>query len=137
MVTKMISDVRDLPDNDERAVELFVNGLIHDTDDDVELITLSQILKTAGKDTTWEPKTKTTKKCHRIQRILYDGGDAARYADEKKQQEIRAAVDSFKIDFDQIEKIENITKNAEQITDVDINTLMDAIDFNTTDQLTK
>ena len=136
----MILDVRDLPDNDERAVELFMNGLINDTDDaddDVELITLSQILKTAGKDTTWEPKTKTTKKCHRIQRILYDGGDAARYADEQKQQEITAAVDSFKIYFDQIEKIENITKNAEQITDVDINTLMDAIDFNTTDQLTK
>ena len=136
----MILDVRDLPDNDERAVELFINGLINDTDDaddDVELITLSQILKTAGKDTTWEPKTKTTKKCHRIQRILYDGGDAARYADEQKQQEIMSAVDSFKIDFDQIEKIENITKNAEQITDVDIDALMDAIDFNTTDQLTK
>ena len=139
----MILDVRDLPDNDERAVELFMNGLINDTDDaddaddDVELITLSQILKTAGKDTTWEPKTKTTKKFHRIQRILYDGGDAARYADEQKQQEIMSAVDSFKIDFDQIEKIENITKNAEQITDVDINALMDAIDFNTTDQLTK
>ena len=136
----MILDVRDLPDNDERAVELFMNGLINDTDDaddDVELITLSQILKTAGKDTTWEPKTKTTKKCHRIQRILYDGGDAARYADEQKQQEIMSAVDSFKIDFDQIEKIENITKNAEQITDVDIDALMDAIDFNTTDQLTK
>ena len=136
----MILDVRDLPDNDERAVELFINGLINDTDDaddDVELIPLSQILKTAGKDTTWEPKTKTTKKCHRIQRILYDGGDAARYADEQKQQEIMSAVDSFKIDFDQIEKIENITKNAEQITDVDIDALMDAIDFNTTDQLTK
>ena len=56
---------------------------------------------------------------------------AARYADEQKQQEIRAAVDSLKIDFDQIEKIENITKNAEQITDVDISALMDAIDFNT------
>ena len=63
--------------------------------------------------------------------------DAARYADDKKQQEIRDAVDSLKIDFEQIEKIENITKNAEQITDVDINALMDAIDFNTTDQLTK
>lgn len=63
--------------------------------------------------------------------------DAAIYADEQKQQEIRAAVDSFKIDFDQIEKIENITKNAEQITDVDINALMDALDFNTNDQLTK
>ena len=134
----MILDVGDLLDNEEQAFEWFTN--IHDTDDtddDVERITLSQILKTAGKDTTWEPKTKTTKKCHRIQRILYDGGDAARYADEQKQQEIRAAVDSFKIDLDQIEKIENITKNAEQITDVDINTLMDAIDFNTNDQLTK
>ena len=63
--------------------------------------------------------------------------DAARYADEQKQQEIMTAVDSFKIDFDQIEKIENITKNAEQITDIDINALMDAIDFNTNDQLTK
>ena len=139
----MILDVRDLLDNEEQAVELFTNGMIHytgddvDDVDDVERITLSQILKTAGKDTTWEPKTKTTKKCHRIQRILYDGGDAARYADEQKQQEIMTAVDSFKIDFDQIEKIENITKNAEQITDVDINALMDAIDFNTTDQLTK
>jgi predicted DNA-binding protein YlxM (UPF0122 family) len=63
--------------------------------------------------------------------------DAARYADDKKQQEIMAAVDSFKIDFDQIEKIENITKNAEKITDVDVDALMDAIDFNTTDKLTK
>ena len=71
----MILDVRDLLDNEEQAVELFTNGMIHYTGDDVELMTLSQILKTAGKDTTWEPKTKTTKKCHRIQRILYDGGD--------------------------------------------------------------
>ena len=45
----MILDVRDLLDNDERAVELFTNGIIHYTSDDVELITLSQILKTAGK----------------------------------------------------------------------------------------
>ena len=71
----MILDVRDLLDNEEQAVELFTNGMINYTGDDVELITLSQILKTAGKDTTWEPKTKTTKKCHRIQCILYDGGD--------------------------------------------------------------
>ena len=73
----MILDVRDLLDNEEQAVELFTNGIIHYTGDDVELITLSQILKTAGKDTTWEPKTKTTKKCHRIQSILYDGGDVS------------------------------------------------------------
>ena len=69
----MILDVRDLPDNDERAVELFTNGISDDVEL-IELITLSQILKTAGKDTTWEPKTKTTKKCHRIRLILYDGG---------------------------------------------------------------
>ena len=77
----MILDVIDLLDNEEQAVEWFTNGMIHDTGDDVELdvelITLSQILKTAGKDTTWEPKTKTTKKCHRIRLILYDGGDVA------------------------------------------------------------
>ena len=64
----MILDVIDLLDNEEQAVELLTKGLTHDTDDTgdyVELITLSQMLKTAGKDTTWEPKTKTTKKCHR------------------------------------------------------------------------
>ena len=46
-------------------------------------------------------------------------------------------MDSLKIDFEQIEKIENITKKKKKITDVDIDALMDAIDFNTTDQLTK
>ena len=47
----MILDVRDLLDNEEQAVELFTNGIIHYTGDDVEALLKVQQIGTPGTTT--------------------------------------------------------------------------------------